>query len=127
MRNLIMNFLDIMRSKLPVGTVLFTPSGDSRFVVNEITDEVVKLSVGETPTSFKIPIRCFEEVVEKLPTEGSALIGAVRGKAFPGTIDYIVQRYTKATAASYVAPILEHIGLAEIIYDKAHRIRRKKD
>ncbi|TET89604.1 MAG: hypothetical protein E3J35_09350 [Methanomassiliicoccales archaeon] len=82
------------------------------------------IRVGKGRWPIKLPWRCFERIDKELSGKGWARITGLRNDVKEGSLDWIVQQYTGGLlAGSYVAPILEHCGLAEIDRGRPHRIR----
>ena len=111
---------------IPVGSLIKTPSGRSQFEVYHIDPDRVMIRVGKRGYILTIPASCFEGVPDFLRGKGWIRIGAIHNAALEGTFDEYVQRSTHGTsAASYVAPILERIGIIEIDRKRPARIRLK--
>lgn len=103
---------------------LSTPSGHADFLVEAVGADGVRVVVGKGKWPIKIPWACFERIEKELSGKGWARIGGLRNDVQEGSLDSFIQQYTGGLlAGSYVAPILEHCGVAEIDRGRPNRIR----
>lgn len=92
---------------------LKTPSG-KQFRITHIDGEKVLLEAGES-SILKIPASALEETPNFLRGKGWVRIGAVHEISDEPTLDTFIKRFSHGTSlASYVAPLLELAGIAEI-------------
>jgi len=110
--------------KIPLGTLLTTPSGRSTFEFNHIDSSRVLLHVGKTKTTLLVPTSCFEEIPKFLKGKGWVTIGAIHDNSTGDTLDNFIKKYTHGTsAASYVASILEKAKIIEILKERPAKVR----
>lgn len=112
-------------SKIYEGQELFTPTKRSKFTILYISpyNIIVKLRGGYR---IRIPVDCFDAIFQHFPRGKWILIGAREDQPDADTLDQLVQRYTiRPWAASYVAPLLEAAGFAEIDRRRPTKIRLK--
>ena len=123
-----MDILVEITRKIPLGTVMRTPSARSDFVFQHVDPEKILLLIGKNKKPFKIPAPLFDSVLDFFGGKDWIRIGAIHGKPNKGTFDEYVQGYTSGTSgASYIAAILEKAGIAEINRKRPARIRLRKD
>ena len=121
-----MSIIIKITQKIPVNSVIETPSGRSQFKIYHIDADRVMIQIGKKGNVLTIPASCFEEALGFLRGKGWIRIGAVHDVAHKGAFDEYVQRFTHGTsAASYVAPILEKIGVVDIDRKRPAKIRLK--
>lgn len=88
---------------------------------------MVMIQVGKEGRVLSIPSICFEEASHYLRGKGWVRIGAIHDVPIEETFKEFVQRYAHRSAASYVAPILEKIGVVEIDRRRTAKIRFIQD
>ncbi len=119
-----MTVIDMIQSKLKPGDLVETPSGQATFSISEISSKGVRVTVGEKELSIFIPIECWAMIPDCLIEKNWVELGGIHGDPKPDTLEYHIQKYTSGVSAvSYVAPILEKIGIAEIDRERPARIR----
>jgi len=117
-----MQVMDRIMRTLSSGSVLTTPSGRSTFKIEEVNARGVMIRAG-VGWPIYIPAECWEGIPNFLRGRGWVIIGATHGKPPQGSLDEYLQQFTHGTsAASYVAPILEKIGLVQLNRRKTGRI-----
>lgn len=116
--------MEKIENAIALGDMLKTPSGQATFKINNISPKGVQLIVGKGEWPILIPSDCWEAIPDYLKEKGPVRIGSIHEKPETDTLDEFIQRYTSGvSAASYVAPILEKIGIAEIGREKPQTIR----
>lgn len=126
-----MPVIDKIVNVIPIGSKLETPTGRAEFVVSHIGQKNIILQVGEK--EFKIPAKCFEYGPGFLKDEDWVYIGAEHQTnneetSEEETFDTYLKNFTQGkSVSSYVAPILEKAGIAEIDRNRPARIRLKKE
>ena len=120
-----MQVMDRIMRTLSSGSVLTTPSGRSTFRIEEVNARGVMIRVGSIHAwPIYIPAECWEGIPNFLRKREWIMIGATHGKPPQDSLDEYLQQFTHGTsAASYVAPILEKIGLVQLNRRKPSRIR----
>ncbi|MEM2915631.1 MAG: hypothetical protein QXH91_09595 [Candidatus Bathyarchaeia archaeon] len=105
------------------GASFITPSGRSKFVVERVDYDGIKLRVGQGwPISIKT--ECLQGIPSFLKGKGWVRIGATHGQPPEGSLDEYLQKFTYGvSAASDVVPILEKIGIVEVNRKRPYRIR----
>jgi len=107
------------------GDALLTPSGRSSFIINRLDESGVEVKIGKSGSTIFIPANCFEQTAEFLKSKRWVRVGALHEKEMRpvDTLDRFVKRYTHGTsAASYVAPILEKAGTAQLDRGRPNKI-----
>ena len=121
-----MTVMDVLASKLRPGTTLHTPARRKEFVVESISPIRVTLRVGPKGKSqIRIRAECWNGIPQFLQGTGEewVKIGAVHEKSKPKTLEEHTDRFVSASAASYVAAVLERVGIVEIDRHKPCRVR----
>jgi hypothetical protein len=102
---------------------LDTTSGRARFEIEKIGVDGLLLRVGKGRWPIRIPWRCFDRIEKEFSGKGWVRLGGTYGEPDEGTLESVIQSFTNGiSAASYVAPILEECGLAEIDRDMPYHI-----
>ncbi len=104
--------------EIRVGMIFHTPVRQASFTIDSIDGEHITFLVG-AKTRIKIPRACWNGVPDFLRGRGWVEIGAKHDVAPIGTFEEYLDRFweegkTHASGASYVVPVLEHIGLVEV-------------
>lgn len=121
-----MSVLIKITRKIPLHSVLKTPSGKAQFEFYHIDSEKVVIKT-EGGNYIKIPAPCFEDAPDFLRGRGWIRIGALHDTSLGETLDSFVKRFTSGTSvASYIAPILEEAEIVEIDRRLPAKIRLKR-
>jgi len=127
-----MSVFERIAEEIDSGMILYTPVRRARFTVDSVDAEngMVVFFVG-TKTRIKIPKACWDGVSSFLRGKDWVEIGARHDTAPLGTFEEYLDRFwkqgkTHASAASYVVPVLEHLGIAEVDHGIPSRIRLKQ-
>lgn len=111
--------------KIPLHSIIKTPSGKAQFDFYHIDGEKVVIKT-EGGSYIKIPATCFDDAPSFLRGRGWIRIGALHDTSYEETFDSFVKRFTSGTSvASYVAPILEKVGIVEIDRSRPAKLRLK--
>lgn len=105
------------------GASFITPSGRSKFVVERVDYDGIKLRVGQ---GWHISIKAerLRGIPSFLKGKGWVRIGATHGQPPEGSLDEYLQKFTYGvSAASYLVPILEKIGIVEVNQKRPYGIR----
>jgi len=114
-----------MTQKIPLHSIIKTPSGKARFEFYHIDGEKVVIKT-EGDSKIKIPAICFENAPSFLRGKGWIRIGALHDTSREETFDSFLKRFTSGTSvASYVAPILEKAGMVGIDRSRPAKLRLK--
>jgi len=109
-----MSIIIEVTKKLHLYEEFYTPSGRSKFKIYHINADRVLIQT-QRGSIITIPASCFDGTLNFLKGKGWVKIGAKHDIADEGTLDEFLKRFTHGTSvASYVAPILERIGIVEI-------------
>ena len=121
--------MDVMieiTKKVPLHSILATPSGRSEFELQHIDSEKVIIET-KKGSSITIPASCFQNAFSFLRTTDWVEIGASHGVAAGHVFDsFLRERTSGVSVASYVAPILEKAGIVEINRKQPAMIRLRK-
>lgn len=113
-----MSILNQIEQMVPEDSTLNTPSKGKKckkFVVIRIRQKGLTIGIGEDKRELFIRSACFDGVIDFLRDKGWIRIGAIHDTDTAGTFDEYVKKFTRGiSAASYVAPILEKVGIVEI-------------
>jgi hypothetical protein len=105
-----------IRATVTPGQRLPTPTGRAEFEVGAIERDAIVLLLGAGRWRTRIPFAVLDEVVDSLSTSRWTLVGAVHTmESADGTIEAIVKPATRRSAGNYVAALLEHAGLVEVV------------
>ena len=120
-----MSIMIKITQKIPLHSILKTPSGKAQFEFYHVDGEKVIIET-EGGSYIKIPAACFENAPIFLRRRGWTGIGALHAISHEETFDNFVKRFTSGTSvASYVAPILEKAGIVEIDRSRPAKLRLK--
>jgi len=111
---MVQDIMIAITTQVSPGMKIATPSGRAKFEIYHINSLRVMIHVGKKRSTIKIPAQCFEDVPNFLLGKGWVRIGAIHKTIQEDTFDSFVKQYTRRSAASYVAPILEKAGIIEI-------------
>lgn len=126
-----MSVFERITREIRSGMILYTPVRRAQFKVDSVDAEngMVVFFVG-TKTRIKIPKVCWDGVPGFLRGKDWVKIGARHNTAPLGTFEEYLDQYwkqgkTHASGASYVVPVLEHLGIVEVDHGIPSRIRLK--
>lgn len=95
---------------------MYTPSKEARFNVYPVENDIVPFVVG-TGRRIKVPKTCWDGIPNFLRGKSWIRIGATHGKAPPDLFEEHLDSYkhpSHPSWASYVVPVLEHLGVVEV-------------
>jgi hypothetical protein len=127
-----MSVFERIVKEIPNESVLYTPVRHSRFIVKCVDPikEKVVFFVG-AKTKIEVPKACWNGIPDFLRGRDWVKIGAKH----ESTVNVLIgslERYldkcpnkTSASAGSYVASVLEHLGIVEVDEDRPSRVRLK--
>jgi len=112
---------------IPLYSIIKTPSGSSEFKINHKDSFGVVILVGKKGNRMTLPSSVFDDAPNFLRGKDWIEIGARHDVADVETFEEYVQSHTHGqSGASYVAPILEEIGIVEIDRKRPARIRLRE-
>jgi len=124
-----MSVFERITREIRSGMVLHTPVRRARFKVDSVDAKngIVVFFVG-AETRIKIPRVCWDGIPDFLRGRGWVKIGARHDTAPIGTLEEYLDRYwkqgkTHASGASYVVPVLEHLGIVEVDHKTPSKVR----
>ncbi len=124
-----MSVFERILKEIHEGIDLYTPVYRKPFTVDSIDAEngMVIFFVG-TKTRIKIPRACWDGIPSFLRGKDWVKIGARHNTAPLGTFEEYLDQYwkqgkTHASGASYVVPVLEHLGIVEVDHSIPSKVR----
>jgi len=124
-----MSVFDRVTKEIRVGMTLLTPVRNAPFTIDSIDAEHVVFFVG-AKTRIKIPRACWDGIPNFLRGKGWVKIGAKHDVAPRGTFEEYLDQYwsegkSHASRASYVVPVLEHLGIVEVDHCRPSKVKLK--
>jgi hypothetical protein len=122
-----LSIFEIVTREIRAGNTFHTPVREVPFTIDSIDPKHVTFCVG-AKTRIKIPRACWDGVPNFLRGRGWVEIGAKHDVAPRGTFEEYLDLFwsegkTHASGASYVVPILEHLGIVEVDHRIPSKIR----
>jgi len=122
-----MSVFEKITREIHSGMVLYTPVRRARFTIEPFETDKVIFLVG-AKTKIKIPRACWDGIPNFLRGKGWVMIGSRHDAAPSGTLEeYLDQWWSEgkshASGASYVVPVLEHLGIVEVDHNLPSKVR----
>ena len=122
---------DRIQKEIPKGLLLYTPVLRSKFEVKSIEPERLVFLAGKT--NIEVSRTCWNGITDFLEGKDWVRIGALHDtleKIPEGTLERYLRENSskdksKESQASYVASLLEHLGIAEVHHGRPSQIRLK--
>jgi hypothetical protein len=123
-----MSVFDKIFKGIKKGMVLYTPVQRKQFKVHSVDDEKLVFFVG-TKTKIEVPRACWDGIPSFLKGRDWVKIGAkheITEKVLLGSLERYLDgcpNKTSASAAEYVAPVLEYLNIVEVNHSRPSKIR----
>ena len=123
-----MSVFDKILKGIKEGMVLYTPVQRKQFRVHSVDDKKLVFFVG-TKTKIEVPRACWDGIPSFLKGRDWVKIGAKHEsteKVLPGSLERYLDgcpNKTSASAAEYVAPVLEYLNIVEVDNSRPSKIR----
>jgi len=123
-----MSVFEKVTREIHSGMVLYTPVGRARFTIGSVETDKVVFLVGATESKIKIPRVCWDGIPAFLRGKGWVKIGPRHDTAPTGSFEEYLDQWwsqgkTRRSGASYVVPVLEHLGIVEVDHNKPSKIK----
>lgn len=114
-----------IRASITPGQTLFTPAARAPFSVQSVDEAGVVLLLGKGEHRVKLSWDCLEGVMPFMEAAGGDVrIGGQNDvEGLPGTLDEYLKTFTTTNTAGWVAAVLEHAGVVEVIDGRPMRVR----
>ena len=124
-----MSVFERITKEMRSGMVLYTPVRRKQFIVDSIDAEKLVFRVG-TKTPIRIPKVCWDDIPNFLRGRGWVEIRPKHDVAPRGSFGEYLDTFweegkTHASAAEYVVPVLEHLGIVEVDHSAPSKVRLK--
>ena len=124
-----MSVFEKVTREIRAGMALRTPVRNAPFTIDSKDAKHIVFLVGTT-TRIKIPRACWDGIPNFLRGKGWVKIGAKHDVAPSGTFEEYLDQYwsegkSHASGASYVVPVLEHLGIVEVDHRIPSKIKLK--
>ena len=122
-----MSVFEKVTREIHSGMVLYTPVRRASFTIDSVETDKVVFFVG-AKTRIKIPRACWDGIPTFLRSKGWVMIGSRHDTAPSGTFEEYLDQWwsqgkTHASGASYVVPVLEHLGIVEVDHNMPSKVR----
>ena len=124
-----MSLFERIRREVPVGLVLHTPVRENPFTVKSIEQDQLVFLVRRT--NIRVSKTCWDGLCEFLKKQGGWVTIGAKHEVTENVDDYTLEKYlrkctsskSKQSQSTYVAPLLEHLKIAEVKHSRPSQIR----